>query len=246
MSLEESIHEYTALCNLCGKTVSFRHYGGSLRESYRCSNCNSSLRYRGQAAAILDCFGNGLSTISQLVLDPGFQALKIYEPGRIGPFRKFFKDLPNYEKSFYRTDIALGTVCDGVVNRDLQNLDIESESLDLVISSDIFEHIRQPEVAFGQVHRVLKKGGYHIFTVPLASQIPEKTVKRVDTSTDEDIAILPFHYHGDGAKGRALVYTDFGQDLIETLAGMGMDSRFHKFSTDDGLESVSTVVCRKV
>ena len=50
---------YTGRCTLCGKHSVFEHNGGSLRESYRCEHCRASLRYRGQAKAILDAWGNG-------------------------------------------------------------------------------------------------------------------------------------------------------------------------------------------
>ena len=88
---------------------------------------------------------------------------------------------------------------------------------DLVITSDIFEHIRDPYSAFKEVNRVLKPGASHVFTIPILRPFQQKTVRRVCTDTDEDIHLLPPHYHIAGDGGKSLVYNDFGIDLIAKL-----------------------------
>ena len=56
--------------------------------------------------------------------------------------------------------------------------------------------------------------------------MPSKTVVRVDTTTEEDRPLLPPVYHSDGGKGRSLVYTDFGRDLLDDLDRSGMTTSF--------------------
>ena len=79
-----------------------------------------------------------------------------------------------------------------------------------MLSSDIFEHVRKPFVGFKEVNRVLKPGGFHIFSIPLERPMPSTTVFRVDTSGPEDVFVLPEHYHS--APVGSLVYIDFGED----------------------------------
>ena len=219
-----ALDSHSGVCNVCGSTSLFEHNGGSVRESYRCQHCRSSLRYRGQAKAILETFGSGEQSIRDLAQSDEFSALAIYEPGLVGPFRSYFKDLPNYSQSYYWEDIPLGEVKDGVANHDLQALDLPSDSVDLAITSDIFEHIRHPYRAFAEMHRVLRMGGSHVFTVPLQFPMPKKTVARVDTTTDEDVHLLPEVYHSAGEGGKSLVYTDFGEDMIARLDEIGFST----------------------
>ena len=97
------------------------------------------------------------------------------------------------------------------------------------------EHVRHPWVAFADIYRVLKPGGYHIFSIPVHLPMPDKTKFRVDTSSDEDIHIETPHYHGNGMGGKSLVYTDYGADIENYLTEIGykvimntMDNEHHE------------------
>ena len=130
--------------------------------------------------------------------------------------------LKRYRQSCYRTDLPFGEEVSGLVNQDLQRLTFDSGSFDLVITSDILEHVRSPKAAFQEIKRVLRPGGKHVFTVPLQYPMPPQTISRVDTSTDDDRPVLPPVYHGDGSGGKSLVYTDFGKDVLDDLDRSGM------------------------
>ncbi len=212
------LDEYAGICTLCGEFSRFQHLGGSPRESYRCSKCSSSIRERGLAQTVLDLHGEGQSCARELALSPRFASLAIYEPGFNGTIRRHVGDLPNYRYSHYRAEAIPGIRIDGVGNEDLQRLTFRSESFDLVLTSDILEHVRRPHEAFAEIKRVLKIGGRHVFTVPLHYPMRERTEYRVDTSSDVDVPLLPAAYHGDGRGGKSLVYTDFGRDMMESLS----------------------------
>ena len=219
------VDRYIDVCTVCGAESVYVHRGGSVRESYRCRHCSASLRHRGQASAIIEEFGNGEESLSVLSQDAGFRTLAIYEPGIAGPFRKYLQDVPEYLQSYYWEDIPFGEVKDGISNQDLQDLRLPSESFDLVVSADVFEHVRRPYVAFQELHRVLKAGGKHIFTVPVQNPMPTKTVCRVDTAGDQDVFLLEPRYHIAGDGGKSLVYNDFGADMLERLAEVGFETK---------------------
>lgn len=218
---------YQGGCANCGKFSGFvRKPSESIRESYRCEHCRASARERGQAALLVQLFGEeGAGSLADLVNQLRFQQLSIYEPGIAGPFRKYLTALPNYSQSYYWPDLAPGAERDGIVCQDLMVLTFKNESFDLLITSDIFEHVRRPYEAFREIHRVLKHGGRHIFTVPVLLPMPRATVRRVDTSGIEDRHIEPPHFHGDGRGGKSLVYTDFGGDLLDELRKIGFSTR---------------------
>ena len=226
------VDSYTAPCTVCGSVSEFVHHGGSVRESYRCKVCRASLRHRGQANAIVEIFGKGERSLSALAQSPSFRDLCIYEPGLVGPFRKYLERLPNYMQSYLWDDLPLGASKDGIQNQDLEDLRMESSSVDLVITSDIFEHIRHPYRGFSELHRVLRVGGHHIFTVPLQHPMGSKTVSRVDTSGDQDVFLLEPRYHIAGDGGKSLVYTDFGEDMLARLEEIGLSTKLSFIDKD--------------
>ena len=241
-----AVDEYAGICAVCGAFSGFVYVGGSARESYRCEECLAPMRERGVAQALLDLYGDGQTCLKDLCQYPRFSSLAVYEPGVHGSHRTYMRRIPRYRQSRYRPNARPGDTVDGMVNQDLQHLTFDSGSLDLVITSDVMEHVRRPAVAFTEIKRVLKRGGRHVFTVPLQYPMPEKTMYRVDTSTDEDQHLVHPRYHGDGSGGQALVYTDFGKELLEELdrSGMPTTGRFVD-ATNEQRRKVLVFISRK-
>lgn len=213
---------YIGHCSVCGFIGEFIKNNPSFREGYQCEKCKASLRYRGQAESVLKSFaynqGLNLSDLVELV---AFKKLHIYEPGVTGPFRKLFNSFENYKNSFYWDNVTLGQKKDNIECQSLEKLTYKENQFDLVLSSDILEHVRRPWVAFAEIFRVLKPGGFHVFTIPVHLPMKSLTTFRVDTTTSEDIHIDEPHYHGNGIGGRSLVYTDFGADIVNQLEKIG-------------------------
>ena len=243
--MAEVEYDHAGTCSVCGRQTVFAHTGGSIRESFRCAQCRASLRQRGQAYAVVDLYAEDAQCLEALCREPGFRALRVYEPGLAGPFREYLAGLPHYVQSYYWDDLALGETRDGIVNQDLQSLTFQDGSFDLVITSDLMEHVRRPYAGFAEIRRVLKVGGRHVFTIPVAVPMASKTVSRVDTTTDTDIPLLPARYHIAGDGGRSLVYTDFGKDLLADLREIGFETSVH---IDTGVPTgppCLTFVCKK-
>jgi len=199
-----------------------------MREHHACRRCQASLRYRLQASAIAATYGQPDSTLAQLASEPSFRELAVYEPGIVGPFRAFLRDLPRYVNSYFWADVSPGQERDGVRCEDLRDMTFADDSFDLVISSDIFEHVRGPSSAFAEIYRVLRPGGHHIFTVPLRWPLPSTTESRVDYSGAEDVFLATPVYHGSPVDPKgSLVYTDFGMDLPEQLRELGFETVTH-------------------
>lgn len=214
--------EYEGHCWLCGKKSAFLRGHRSLREGYRCQYCGSSLRYRGQAEMIVDLFGSdGDHSLVDIASSVDFRKKKLYEPGVSGPFRSIFRDMEHYTTSFYWDDVALGDSRGGVQCQNLESLTFDDNTFDLVITSDIMEHVRKPWQAFQEIFRVLALDGIHVFSIPVQTPMPSQCFERVDTSGGKDTFLVEPHFHGDGAGGRSLVYIDYGRDIFERLAAIG-------------------------
>jgi SAM-dependent methyltransferase len=147
--------------------------------------------------------------------------LGIYEAQASGPIHNFLKDLPHYICSEYFDDIPNGTRNkDGILCENLQDLSFPDETFDLVITQDVLEHVAYPEKAFSEINRVLKPGGYHIFTIPYHEG--KKTLRRITIEEGKKTLMYPPVYHGDPLREKgAPVYTDFGEDFVTKLESLG-------------------------
>lgn len=223
---------FEGTCNVCGEGQVFVRRNASLREGYRCARCKASLRYRGQADAILRHYSRrGSTSIAEIVGEPDFAALAFWEPGVLGPFRAYFGQMPNYLVSDFWPDVRPGDRRDGVRCEDLMALTFSAGSFDLVVTSDIFEHVRKPYVGFAEVHRVLRPGGRHTFSIPVQEPFRAATVERVDTSGEEDVFILEPRYHLGPGNSQHIVYNDFGRDLVANLDELGFDTEVIRYES---------------
>ncbi|MFH1684232.1 MAG: class I SAM-dependent methyltransferase [Candidatus Margulisiibacteriota bacterium] len=198
--------DYPGSCTVCGRQTSFSVFKENrhLRETFICKHCGSMARHRHLALVLSETFGVSL---------PGeITGLKVYNAESSGPIHNVLKQHPGYTYSeFSQTN-------KGVRYEDLQQLSFADNSFDLVITQDVFEHIRKPMIAWQEIHRVLKPAGYHIFTIPCSKRIP--TIPRVEVSGVEDIFIKPKVYHGEPTRDR-LLYNNFGNDLAGVLEKQG-------------------------
>lgn len=213
---------FTGHCTVCGNRSLFYRLRDDCRETFECRICGSISRNRHLAILLCDILGiKEPYSLKEIAIS--FPRLKIYEAQTRGATHNSLKDLSGYICSEFFPHAPPGVVLEnGVRCEDLQKLSFEDNLFDIVITQDVFEHIRSPELAWKEIHRVLKPSGYHIFTLPCSKD--RKTVRRIKLDGENDIFILPKIFHGDRIRD-GLVYTDFGCDLIEYLDTIGFSTR---------------------
>jgi len=183
------------------------------RESLFCRRCSSTLRIRRLAAVLLEHYGEGASSIAELIQKPSFLALDLAEINAAGSLHGFLRDLPRLRYTEY---------ADG--GEDIQALSYADESFDLVLTSDTLEHVPNWNLALGETRRVLRRGGRHILTVPL---VPTRARTR-------DVRANGW-YHGRGSGPFAAVrrhsdykvYSVFGLDLLDALRAARFEPELH-------------------
>jgi len=152
-----------------------------------------------------------------LYLWPQNKNQKILEPCARGPQALFLKE----KFDFYAPEFDLEKIKTGADPRkyaDLQALAFEDETFDIIIASEVFEHVREDVKGFREVYRTLKTGGTFLLTVPYDHQ-REKTNVFVKVDGDQDIYLVPPRYHGGG--GSTLAYREYGRDLLGLLNSLG-------------------------
>lgn len=243
-------NDFDGICSICGTKDRFtRGEQRSLREAYACPKCRFTLRWRDQASIIIDEFGKGQSiSLDQMVSRGALNHVSIFEPALRGPFATRFRGLPNYVQSYFWPDLDLGEMTpEGVRNEDLTKLTFEDDSFDLIISSDVMEHLFDIEAAYAETLRVLKPGGIHLFSIPNDFPFPERTTPRVAMENGKEVHIKPARYHNSGDGTKCLVYTDYGADLTDMIAGLGGKlSVIRRSGTVEPCHTNATFVMRKI
>ena len=122
---------------------------------------------------------------------------------------------------YYATEYDPGKIASGVQPRSFayfQKLHFKDSTFDVVIASDVFEHVRDDAAGYREIYRTLKSGGTLLLTVPYRHE-EAVTLRRVDTSGSEDLFLMEPEYHGGG--GHTLTYRTYGRDLLTLLRGGG-------------------------
>lgn len=200
------------ICTVCGRKTLFLDMALIPRESYKCLICRSISRNRHVAKIMCELFKvpKPYSLKAFVAQNPG---LSIFEAQARGPIHDQLRGMPNYICSEYLPNVPRGRCsAEGVRSEDLQALTFQDRSHDLVITQDVFEHIRDVPAAMNEIHRILKPDGIHLWTVPIEKEHP--TVRRiiVEGATERDV--LPRVYHSDSVRD-GLVYTEFGNDVTD-------------------------------
>lgn len=232
-------------CPMCGEWGTFVVSSPVLRESLVCNNCFSTSRYRSLALGVLRSFGELTGVVAPSIAELPLEAstnLRVLDtqPGfDFPPISRYM--LPtmlercswvDVHTSSYRPHIPWGEPLGGTTtNQNLENLTYPADYFDLVITSDVMEHVRLYERAHAEIARVLKPGGHYVFTVPHGRNMHDHLL-RIKIHDPEDAAsdemVLPAEYHGSAnpEEGPVISFRVFGTKLDDELSELGFDVNY--------------------
>jgi SAM-dependent methyltransferase len=190
-------------CQCCGRITIFLT-NSSADEFRECLFCSANLRYELLAIDIKNRFGQKLCEKDVLELDPH------------SPLKNVLSGARSYTRSFYESERTAGSSrADGARCEDIMALTFHNETFDLIVSSDVLEHVPVLEKAFSETARVLRPGGCHLFTVPPRA----KTKKRAEIIDGKIQHIESPEYHLDPLSPRGiLAFWDVGPDLPQLFS----------------------------
>jgi SAM-dependent methyltransferase len=254
-------------CIVCGNaTAFFCDNLPSARESLACAVCGTTSRYRSLARGLLravnELTGVEADSLAALKRAQVQRSLRIYDTQTPFYYLTCSYPLPDLlaaasgvevQLSLYRRKQPLGIKLDGksnLTNQNLEHLTFPDASFDIVITSDVMEHVRQDALAHAEIRRVLKPGGVYLFTVPHMRHTRE-TLQRVvvhdPDDPDKDEYVLEKEYHGDtnDPENAALSYRVYGTEIDETLAQLGFKVDYTKEDLpEQGIMNTELFYCR--
>jgi len=203
--------EWQGYCPVCEQRVTFHAYGPWHRDQLVCTSCGSIPRQRALMLVLS-------------IVRPDWRQARLWDIAPSGPTSARLKrECEAYLASHYRSGIPPGAIVDGIRNEDLERPSLPDGSIDVIVSSDVFEHVIDTDLALAQIARVLTPGGAHVWTVP---QIPTLMTSkpRVRRGPSRLEYLEPVEVHGDPVcEDGAIVTFDWGQDLperVEAASGM--------------------------
>jgi Methyltransferase domain len=230
-------------CPVCGRLGYATRFGESpagFRDAAFCSSCLATNRQRQLAYIVCATFarriGLPMRALPQVAQIDGHV---VYNTEAQGPVHQRLSRMHGYRCSeYFGPGREGGTLVDGVVHQDLTTLSYPEGSVDVVLSSDVLEHIPDPYRAHAEIHRVLRPGGSHVFTVPF-HQTEYRDERRASVDADGRIMLLAepaiYHtdaplYHGDPTEPSpgVLVYTIFGLDMLVRLRDIGFATSMYQ------------------
>lgn len=232
-----AIESVKTICNICGEKSIFYSWepvdSPCKRNSFYCKKCKSISRSRHIVKVILELFPtfpkqDSLCDFSKVT------DIKILHTCASGAIHEHLKSYKNYTVSEYYDFVTSGEIVKGILCEDLTNTSFEDNMFDLIITEDVVEHISDPVKAFNEIKRILNPGGYHISTIPVFfDKLNSET--RAKVKDGKVIHILPPDYHGDPNRpDGALVYNDFGVDIVEKYCSIiGNTVVYASNNTDD-------------
>ena len=209
------------------------HKIGVLRETLQCRKCLASMRQRSLALALLDQWYRRTSvrheSIAALAAS-GLGGIRLFDTDNFSAISKLLRSDPNYIRSSYLPDMSWGLEIEpNYYNINLERIDFPDASFDIVLTSDVMEHVRNCDGAHAEIQRVLAPGGAYIFNVPY-DENSDIDIQLIDTSSIEDVYLCEPQYHGDPLTGGILAYRVFGRNLITKLSKLGFQVNFNRIN----------------
>ena len=194
-------------CSLCGFPISLRLSDNEI--GVRCPRCRASAITQSLVEALRARVGD----LTQRA---------VYELSSSGPLVTYLKShSSSLTLSEYFDDISPGSIStSGIPCEDVQHLTFQDATFDLCTCTEVFEHVADDLKGFSEVCRILRPGGFFVFTVPLAAT--ETTTERTVFRNGQWINVLPAEYHGDRLRGpHVFCYRNYGNDILERVIASG-------------------------
>jgi len=215
---------YEGFCGLCDRPTRFLYSTETeepvnLREELNCEHCELNSRTRlalGMAREASSEAGGSVYATEQATLAYRWLAERI--TGARGS--EFFTDAQRPRLEQYLE--ALFERPEPLRFEDATRLSFATASIDVVVSSDVLEHVPNFRAALSEFARVTRPGGTLILTVPFLDSEAKSLLRARIGSGGEIEHLTEPEYHGDPVSpDGVLAFHSFGWDLLDAVRHAG-------------------------
>lgn len=239
-----------ARCPVCGSITIITNVKLNLRETCNCIRCGSTNRQRQVAYVVCNAAASiahtAFSSLKQL---SRFDDLVIYNTEAGRQIHDHLRRMKGYIASEYFGDHHnSGDLVRGKIHQNLMDLSFANESIDIVISTDVFEHIPDPYRAHREVYRVLRPGGRHVFTVPFRQMEFLDERRTMIDFRGKIVHLREPIYHGDPIRQEgSLVHTIFGLEMLVNMRKIGFKTAMYRiYKPSAGIVGSNAIVFEAV
>jgi hypothetical protein len=211
------------------------HRIGMLRETMSCSSCSATMRQRQMAAGLLrliaEKFGDKHDSLRKY-RESSHVGLRILDTDSFSAISQVLRGTDGYTHTQFRPGLTNGArLDDGSINVDLLQIPYGPECFDVILTSDVMEHIADDERAHREIFRCLAKNGAYIFTVPFDPCLYKTRALTQNGGSPGSYFILDEHIHGDPHSDSGIIaHRIYGQDLMGDLREMGYEVGFYNIT----------------
>ncbi len=215
------------ICNVWGQPEMFIRFSGNLREDVIGARSGSSARMRSLAAALSwSQFGDPRASLRATCAQLSERSATCFIAETSGAFARTLRtyDPTAVASEYFGPEYRPGEIVNGTRHEDLQRLSFADASLDVVITSDVMEHVPDAPAAEREIVRVLRPKGWYLFTIPFYFTLEHDRIRAELRPDGTIVHSEPPEYHGDPVRGAAtaLVYRDFSEtDLRRRFTELG-------------------------
>jgi len=235
-------------CNICGHEGEFGALAGHLagltvppgyewREGLVCAGCGSICRDRALMVT-LGCLLGEQEPLERWAPRPSVRVLET--SGYRGHPPRLAERFDYFNTTILPPDDLPATI-DGRTTANLEDLPYPDGFFDVVLTSEVLEHVGHLEAALAELYRVLADEGHAVITVPYFHDWP-RTSTRAYRWRNRDVLLYPPEYHAEDT----LVYRLFGRDFLTTLDQSGFTVGYVKVSRPAfGIEETEVIIATK-
>jgi SAM-dependent methyltransferase len=214
------------------------HGIGLLRETLRCKSCGGTMRDRQIAYGLLRVIAERSGTEA-----PDLRAFRLRQDGLLrildtdafSAINRTLRGMTGYVYSQYQPDKPNGsTLADGSVIVNLESMPFAGGNFDVILTSDVMEHVFDDSRAHQEIFRCLAPHGRYIFTVPFDPCIVGHRRLTQPTGDDHSYFLLEEHIHGDPhARTGIIAHRVYGRQLLDDMVALGYTISFANVERPD-------------
>ena len=224
------------VCNVSGRATEFVVSSDNLRESLVSTASSSINRHRQLICALsMGIFENPRASLAAIAAHINQNRWTVYLAEANSILSDFLKRHLKRDlivcSEYFGPDYHSGDTVKGILHEDLQHTSFADEAFDVILTSEVLEHVPNAMVAEQELMRILKPNGIYCFTVPFAPTHDHDIVYAELVENGNTRYLAEPQYHDDPLRPEgALVFRIFSfNDMKQRFESMGHEFKSYRF-----------------